>query len=170
MKRLLPALAVLSLTAASLAACASAPTVYQAATPSNPIGYSEYRIEPGRYRITFQGGASATPQQVTDLALLRAADLAIADGYDWFQVADRFVRPTSSGSSGPRVSFGVGGASFGSHSSVGMGVGTGFDLGGGSSYGSPAATIEVLMGKGPKPERVDAYDARALRQSLGHPA
>lgn len=170
MKHLLPALAALSLTAASLAGCASAPTVYQAATPANPIGYSEYRIEPGRYRITFQGGASAAPQQVMDLALRRAADLAIAEGYDWFQVSDRSVRPTSSSSGGPRMSFGVGGASFGGHSSVGMGVGTGFDLGGGNSYGSPAASIEVLMGKGRKPDSVDAYDAHALQQTLGHPA
>ena len=168
MKRLLPALAVLSLTAASLAACATAPTVYQAATPSNPIGYSEFRIENDRYRITFQGGSSAAPQQVMDFALMRAADLAIANGFDWFQVADRSVHPTSSGSNS-RVSFGVGGASFGSRSSVGVGVGTGFDLGG-SSYGSPVATIEVVMGKGRKPESVDAYDAHALRQSMSHPA
>jgi len=169
MKRLLPLLAVLSLTAASLSACATAPTVYQAATASNPIGYSEYRIEPGRYRITFQGGSNAAPEQVMDFALMRAADLAIAEGYDWFQVSDRSVRPTSSSSS-PRVSFGVGGGSFGSHSAVGMGVGTDFDVGGGSSYGSPLATIEVFMGKGRKPDSVDAYDAHALRQTLGHPA
>ncbi|HKR90287.1 MAG TPA: hypothetical protein VJS38_19125 [Phenylobacterium sp.] len=168
MKRLLPALAALSLTAASLAGCASTPTVYQAATPSNPVGYSEYRIETDRYRITFQGGSSAAPQQVMDFALLRAADLAIANGYDWFQVSDRSVQPTSSNSSS-RVSFGVGGASFGSHSSVGMGVGTGFDLGGGG-YGAPLATIEVVMGKGRKPDSVDAYDAHALRQTMGRPA
>ena len=167
MKRLIvPALTVLAL---SLAACATAPTVYQPATSANPIGYSEYRIEPGRYRITFQGGASAPPQQVMDFAIMRAADLAIADGYDWFRVSDRFQRPTGGGSSGPRFSVGVGGASFGRHSAVGMGVGTGFDLGGGGDYGASAATIEVFMGKGPKPASVDVYDARAVRSTLGRP-
>src|SRR5215216_4289660 len=112
MKRLL----LSALVALSLSACATAPTVYQPATGPNAVGFSEYRIEPGRYRITFQGGPGAPPQYVTDLALLRAADLAIADGYDWFRVSDRFLqgRPDN----GPHVSLGVGGASFGRHSAV----------------------------------------------------
>lgn len=159
MKRLiLPLLASLS-----LAACATAPTVYQPATGPKSVGYSEYRIEPGRYRITFQGGPGAPPQYVTDLALLRAADLAIADGYDWFRVADRFLqgRPDN----GPRVSLGLGSASFGRHTAVGVGVGAGsFSLGGGPSV---ASTIEVVMGKGERPRGGDVYDARALRENLG---
>ena len=159
MKRLLlPLLASLALTA-----CASTPTLYQPATGPRTMGYSDYRIEPGRYRITFQGAPGAAPQQVTDYALLRAADLAIADGYDWFRVADRFVedRPDRS----PRVSLGVGGASFGRHTGVGLGVGVGsYSLGGGPTV---ASTIEVIMGKGERPRGVDVYDARALRQNLG---
>ena len=167
MKRLiLPALTALSL---SLAACATAPTVYQPASAANAIGYSEYRIEPGRYRVTFQGGLGAPPEQVMDFAIMRAADLAIAEGYDWFRVSDRFMRDTGGGSSGPTISLGIGGASFGRHSSVGGGVGTGFDLGGGNS-GASAATIEVFMGKGPKPVGVDVYDAHAVRSTLGRPA
>ena len=158
MKRLiLPLLASLS-----LAACATAPTVYQPAAGPKAVGYSEYRIEPGRYRITFQGGPGAPAQYVMDLALLRAADLAIADGYDWFRVADRFVqgRPDN----GPRLSLGVGGASFGRHSAVGVGVSNGISLGGGPSV---ASTIEVVMGKGERPRGGDVYDARALRENLG---
>lgn len=166
MKRLiLPALTALSL---SLAACATAPTVYQPASAANAIGYSEYRIEPGRYRVTFQGGSGAPPEQVMDFAIMRAADLALTEGYDWFRVSDRFMRATGGGSSGPTISLGIGGASFGRHSSVGGGVGTGFDLGGGNS-GASAATIEVFMGKGPKPVGVDVYDAHAVRRTLGRP-
>lgn len=155
--------------ALSLAACATTPTVYQPAASPSGVGYSEYRIEPGRYRITFQGGAGAPPEQVMDLAILRAADLTLADGYDWFRVSDRFVRATQ-GSSGPRISLGVGGADFGRHSSVGVGVGTGFNLGGGGYGGTAAATIEVFMGRGPKPAEVDVYDARAVRETLRRPA
>ena len=166
MKRLvLPALAALS-----LAACATAPTVYQPAMGPNAIGYSEYRIEPGRYRVTFQGGSGAPAQQVMDYAIMRAADLALAEGYDWFRVSDRYLQSTG-GSHGPRISLGVGGADFGHHSAVGVGVGTGFDLGGGyGGYGAAAATIEVFMGHGPKPPGVDVYDARAVRHTLGRPA
>lgn len=165
MKRLLPALAVLSLTAASLAGCTT-PTVYQQAASPDAVGYSEYRIEPGRYRIMFRGGTDASPELVMDYALIRAADLALAEGYDWFQVSDRYVRGVGAGY-GSSISFGVGGASYGHHSATGVGVGTGFDLGGG---GALAATIEVVMGHGKRPEGLDAYDAREVRRTLGRPA
>jgi hypothetical protein len=152
-----------SLAALSLAACATAPTVYQPAAARDAVGFSEYRIEPGRYRITFRGGPGAPAVQVVDYALLRAAELAIQDGYDWFRVADRFMegRPDR----GPRMSFGVGGASFGSRSGVGVGVGTsGMSLGGGPSV---STTIEVVMGRGERPRGADVYDARAVREHIG---
>jgi hypothetical protein len=157
MKRLLIAAFALS-----LAACQTAPTLYQPAAGPQAVGYSEYRIEPGRYRVTFRGGPGAPAQQVEDYALVRAADLAIADGYDWFRVADRFMegRPDN----GPRLSIGVGGASFGRHSAVGLGVSNGFSLGGGPSL---SATLEVVMGRGERPRGGDVYDARALRKTLG---
>ena len=160
-------LALSALAALSLAACAT-PTVYQPAAGPNAVGYSEYRIEPGRYRVTFRGGDNASPEQVMDLALLRAADLALADGYDWFRVSDRFVSVADGGRGGPRISLGVGGANFGRHSAVGVGVGTGFNLGGGGYGGGVAvATLEVLMGRGAKPPGLDVYDAHAVRGSLG---
>jgi hypothetical protein len=158
-----------SLAALSLAACATAPTLYQPAAGPAAIGYSEYRIEPGRYRVTFQGGEGAPPAQVMNYAMIRAADLTLAQGYDWFRIVDRFMRPTSPGAPGPRVSFGVGGMDFGRHSALGMGVGTGFNLGQGS-YGATEAVIEVFMGKGPRPPGADVYDARAVRSTLGRPA
>jgi hypothetical protein len=154
------------LAALSVAACATAPTVYQPAAGPNAIGYSEYRIEPGRFRVTFQGGVGAPPEQVMDYAIVRAAELTIAEGFDWFRVSDRFLRDTGGGAAPPRISLGIGGMDFGRHSSVGVGVGTGFDLGG-PTYGASAATIEVFMGRGPKPAGADVYDARAVRRALG---
>lgn len=158
MRRLILGLAA----AVALSGCATAPTLYQPSASRDGVGYSEFRIEPGRYRITFQGGPGAPPQQVNDYALLRAADLAIANGYDWFRVSDRFTE--GRGGSGPRLSVGVGGASFGRRSAVGVGVNQGFDLGGGPAI---AATIEVVMGKGERPRGADVYDARALRENIG---
>jgi hypothetical protein len=160
MKRLLvPVLAALS-----LAACGT-PTVFQPATGPNAVGYSEYRIEPGRYRVIFRGGTDASPQQVMDLALIRAADLTLAQGFDWFRVSDRYVQGVGRSSS-TSVGFGVGGTSFGSRSATSVGVGTGFNLGGGQQL---EATIEVLMGRGPRPPGADVYDARAVRSTLGQP-
>ncbi len=158
-------LALFVLAALSLAGCAT-PTVYQPATGPSAVGYSEYLIEPGRYRVIFRGGGGAPPEQVMDLALLRAADLALAQGYDWFRVSDRYVQAVGGGY-GPDIGVGVGGMSFGHHSGVGGGVSTGFNLGGGPAL---AATIEVTMGRGPMPPGLDVYDAHAVRNTLGRPA
>lgn len=147
----------------ALSACATAPTVYAPASGPQSVGYSEFRIEPGRYRITFRGGPGAPVEQVSDYALLRAADLAIAEGYDWFRVADRYTRQTGQGS-GPRVSLGAGGGPGPYRSGVGVGLGTSFDLGGGPAL---IQTLEVLMGRGAKPADRDVYDAREVRGSIG---
>jgi hypothetical protein len=158
MKRLiLPALAALA-----LSACATEPTHFQPSNGPQAVGFSEMRIEPGRYRVTFQGGPGAPPAQVQDYALLRAANLALADGYDWFRITDRSMRQT--GYSGSSLSVGVGGMSFGRHSAVGGGVSTGVPLSGGVSL---VTTIEVMMGKGPKPADGDVYDARGVQKAIG---
>lgn len=146
---------------AGLVACASAPTTFQAAANAKAVGYSDYRIEPGRYRVTFQGGSGAPSEQVTDFALLRAADVVLADGYDWFRVVDRRIEERAD--SGPRLGLGVGGANFGRHTGVGVNLGTSVPLGGGPRL---TATIEVVGGRGAKPSDTDAYDARSLKSSL----
>jgi hypothetical protein len=100
---------------------------------------------------------------VSDYALLRAADLALAEGYDWFRVSERYVRPAEDGSSSS-VSIGVGGASFGRRSGVGLGLGTSFPLSGGPVL---MATLEVVMGHGDKPADPGAFDARGVRRAVG---
>lgn len=158
----MPRVLLAAAAALSLAACASAPTHYQPAAGPSAIGYSELRLEPGRYRVTFQGGPGAPPAQVQDYALLRAADLALAEGYDWFRVTDRSLQQTGYG--GSSFSFGIGGATFGSHSAAGVGVSSGVPISGGASL---AASLEVLMGRGPAPSGPDVYDARGVRASIG---
>lgn len=147
--------------ALSLAACATAPTRFQPAAGPGAVGYSEFRIEPGRYRITFQGGPGAPPAQVQDYALLRAADLALAEGYDWFQVTGRTLEQTGYG--GSSLSFGVGGATFGSHTATGVGISSGMPISGGPAL---AASLEVLMGRGARPPGGEVYDARAVHTSI----
>ena len=59
----------LVLAAALLGGCAASPTLYAARANERGAGYSEFRLEPGRYRVTFQGGPGAPVQQVSDYAL-----------------------------------------------------------------------------------------------------
>lgn len=152
MRPMFCALAALTL-AGSLAACAT-PTTYGPVAKGG-VGFSEYRIETGRYRVTFQGGPGAPPEQVSDFALRRAAEVVARDGYDWFRVVDRMGERT--GARGGGTSIGIGGGTGGYRSGIGVGVGTSFDLSGGPSY---RQTLELLAGKGPKPE--GAYDARQI--------
>jgi hypothetical protein len=159
MRRLLVSLGL----AAALSACATAPTVYRPATSASSVGFSEMRIEPGRYRVTFRGGPGAPVAQVADYALLRAADLTLADGYDWFRVVDRYA--TQSGyDSGPRVSVGAGGGNGSYGSSFGLGVGTSFNLGGGPSM---IQSLEILMGHGSPPVGGEVYNAAEVRRAIG---
>lgn len=156
MKKFLICAAGLSL----LAACAT-PTTYMAAPGPRAVGFSDYRIEAGRYRVTFRGGPGAPPEQVANYALLRAAEVSLRDGYDWFRIVDRFDE-RSDGGGGPRVSLGTGGANFGRRSAVGVGIGTSFDLSGGPAF---SRTLEVQAGKGTKP--ADGYDARDIVRVIG---
>jgi hypothetical protein len=156
MKRVL----LISLAALSLTACATAPTVYGPALGPRAVGFSEYRIQDNRYRVIFQGGGGAPRAQVDDYALLRAAEVTTRDGYDWFRVIAREGEVTPG--SGPQISIGGGSMDFGRRSSVGIGVGTAFDLSGGPRL---TVTLEVMLGKGARPQ--DAYDARDVIQSIG---
>ena len=152
-------IALISLAALTLAACAT-PTIYGPVTKPGAVGFSEYRIQNNRYRVTFQGGSGAPRAQVEDYALLRAAEIAVRDGYDWFRVVGRYGE--ASAGRGPQLSIGGGSMDYGRRSSVGVGVGTSFDLSGGPRQ---SATLEVMLGKGQRPD--EAYDARDVIRTVG---
>ncbi len=160
----------LSLIAAAgltLSACASLAPYGPQMGPGGQ-GYAEQRIESNRFRVTYNGVGAPGP--VMDMALLRAAELTTSQGYDWFEVTQRWTdgRPDSAGGVRPSVSIGAGSGRYsgrrGSFSTSGVGVGVGFDLSGPSPT---STTLEVVMGNGPRPDRPNAYDARGVRDSLG---
>ena len=126
-------------------------------------------ISPLVIGLTVVAMGTSAPELAVSLraALVGQADLTLGEGYDWFRVSDRSMN-FRSGGGGPRFSIGVGGGNWGHSSGVGMGVGTEFG-GGGYNSGAPIASVEVFMGRGPKPPGVDVYDARAIRSTLGGP-
>ncbi|MDX1294114.1 MAG: hypothetical protein R3265_14970 [Hyphomonas sp.] len=151
---------VLLLAASLLAACASN-AAYGPATKSGAKGYASQQIETGRYQVSY---TDSDPSRARDRALLRAAELTLQEGSDWFEITSSFTDRSEEGRSGGS-SVSIGGAS-GSRgrSSVGVGVGIGIPIGG--SSGAVTEVIEIVTGKGEKPDRPTVYDARSVDINL----
>lgn len=148
--------------ALALVACATAVGTPYAPADSNGYGYSETKIEANRYRVVFAGDGATAPETVEDYAMLRAAELAVANGYDWFRVVGRSVDASEKG--GVDIGAGFGTGSYGRRSGVSVGVGGDLGTVGGRVFYT--ARLEVLMGKGEKPDGPDIYDARSLIETI----
>ncbi len=74
----------------ALAACATPSTPYQARGEGR-YGYSEQQIEANRARVSFRGNTFTHRDQVETYLLYRAAELTIAQGFDFFVAAHREV-------------------------------------------------------------------------------
>lgn len=80
---------ILALAVGVLAACATA-TPYQPGAPgAGGYGFHEERIENNRVRLTFRGNSLTDRQTVENYLLYRAAELTLAEGKDYFVVANR---------------------------------------------------------------------------------
>jgi len=143
-----------------LYSCASK-VVYGPAKNSDSKGYYETAIESNRYRVSFRGGSQETAY---DYALLRAAELTLASGAEWFQVTNVFSDGNYEGKSRSNVSVGGSVGSYGGHTASGIGLGIGFPLGG--STPDTLQTIEIVTGKGPMPEGSKVYDAKSISESI----
>ncbi len=154
MKRLFCGLAL----ALTVGACAT-PAAYA------PPPFAEIPIEEGRYRITFQGRGD--PAWANDQVLLRASELALQGGYEWFVIDGRHTDVAQPSGSGPHVSIGGSSFSFGRRSGSSVGLGVGFDLSQLAGGGRPRviSSAEVRFGRGPRPE--GAYDARDVARTIG---
>ncbi|HEY1073183.1 CC0125/CC1285 family lipoprotein [Brevundimonas sp.] len=160
MKRL--TFGLIAAAALALSACASlAP--YGPQQSARGQGFSEQRIESNRFRVTYNGVGAPGP--VADRALFRAAQLTVDQGYDWFEVTQRWIdgRPDSAGGVRPSVSIGAGSSRYGGYRASGVGVGLGFDL---SGPQPTSTTLEIVMGRGAKPDRPEAYDARGVQDAI----
>lgn len=77
------------LAAALASGCATSGVDYQAADRAGETGYTETRLGDDKYRVTYTDKGDPTPDRVKDFALLRAAELTLLDGNDWFRVLSR---------------------------------------------------------------------------------
>jgi hypothetical protein len=81
MKRFILAAAFLG-----LAACASSGG---APSPVADSGYKEEMISANRYSVSYTAAKAATPAEIADRTLGRAAQLTLDKGNDWFEIASR---------------------------------------------------------------------------------
>jgi hypothetical protein len=145
-----------------IAACASAPTPYRAATDG--LGYRDQQIETNRYRVSFAGNSATPLNTVQDYALYRAAELTVANGYDYFEVASRSTDSGGGAVGGPSIGLGVGGGTGGSG---GVGIGVSSILGGGGYPQGYTVSMDIVMFHGEKPpSNQSAYDAHQVLQRL----
>ncbi len=157
------AVAMVGASVLALGACASLAPYGPQGGPGGQ-GYAETAIETNRYRVTYNGVGDPAP--VADYALLRAAELTLERGFDWFEVTQRWTdgRLDPRGGVRPTVSIGAGSSRYGGYSSSGVGVGVGLNL---TGPGATSTTLEIVMGQGAKPDRPSAYDAREVTRALG---
>jgi hypothetical protein len=148
----------------ALAACASTPTYAPAASYGAP-GYAETRVESNRYFVSYRSSGPAPQTLLYDYALLRAADVTLENGREWFWVDRRTFDAEERRSSGPTIGIGVGTGGWrgnsGTFGSVGVNVPLGQPRG-----NARAATLEIRFGEGEKPDDANAYDARAISTNI----
>jgi hypothetical protein len=156
--------AVVALLGAALAACESA-------TPYQPLqtgvqasgGYAETRLEDNRWQVSFKGNAETARGVVETYLLYRAAELTLAQGYDWFEAAQRH---TDTHTSGYATDYGPGGwgwRRWGSWGGVFWDNDVGFD-----TEQQYDASVEIVLNHGAKPAGdAHAFDARQVLANLG---
>lgn len=165
-------IALLAVSVLGLAACASTPD-YVPADDADDFGHYSTRLDENRYRIVYNGGRSSGLNTTRDYALMRAAELTLADGYDWFEVVDRETvtfrdRAPETGVSVERAyyverSCGL----LGCRQSVRPWTTTRIDMDADRSRTRHSHMLEIVMGKGKIPENGgNYYDAGTVATSL----
>jgi hypothetical protein len=164
--------AVIAATGLALLAGCATPTPYQPAlnhaTGSYNPGYSETRLEDGRYRLSFAGNDLTKRETVENYLLYRAAELTLTDGYDWFEIVSRGtdekkrVITSYDDPFAGSLYWRFYGRNRWSVWSMGM---DDFDRNS-TEYTRYEASAEVLMHKGAKPDDKNAYDAKSVKANL----
>lgn len=154
-----------------MTACSSQPD-YRAVDGSG-YGYDTTQLTDTQYRVTFKAKGSDADKAM-DYALLRAAEVTLQDGYDWFVVThretlidDQRVEPTSTlGYSNSRdVVTRCGLISCETTSYPRSSFSAGVHIGGDRSQ-DIKSIIEIKLGKGVRPDTNASFDALEVRQHL----
>ncbi len=182
---------VLTVSTAILAACATTTPYQPASTPGGYDGYSQTMLQNDMARISFGGNSLTSRDTVENYLLYRAAEIAIERGFDHFMLVERDTEEKTRVRVSPRYGAydpyfdyafyrpGFGWGPYYRYSYFNqpyyrrgwgfMGYGNDpfyndFDVRESTKY---RASAEVRFGKGPKPERDNAFDAQQVLDNLG---
>lgn len=151
-----------------LAGCASSGG-YERASGAGDYGYTDTKLEDDRYRIEYRlRGKDIGRAQ--DYALLRASELAMAEGSSWFSIVDRDTGVDEGDDprlaeirAERRITRDCGLLGCRTTSSPGYGVETSI---GRIDRDATVVVVEILLGDGEKPANADAYDAAQLAGNI----
>ncbi|MBY0448960.1 MAG: hypothetical protein K2P95_09740 [Hyphomonadaceae bacterium] len=153
---------------AAMAGACTTTTPYQAAGKTG-LGYTDQRLEAGKYRVTFQGNSITDRALAENAVLYRAAELTLANGDDHFILVTSTVDTRSTFNTTGFVGGGFGPGFF-----YGGGFGGGFGGLGGFNNSTTQERLKYTVGavvtthKGPKPaDNAMAFDARSVIESIG---
>ncbi len=139
-----------------LAGCASAP-VYRAASSPNDYGYRDTALTSSRFRVRFAGGYGVARETVENLALLRAAQVALAHGSQRFRVVSSDTDSITDYDQ-PRVSVGYG---------RGWGYwGSGVGISHSYAYARYETVLEIQIGADLPAKGEHIYNAKEVEQHL----
>jgi len=146
--------------ALALTACATGPSAYGPASGSNSLGFQNTQIEKDRFRIAYTGRTEA---EARDFVLLRAAEIALNEGYTHFKVlgGNTSGNGGSSGIGSGRGGFGR----RGSRTNVNLGIGI-HDVARALEGSKVTESIEVILKRSGAEEDISVYDARSVTESI----
>ncbi|WP_241967845.1 CC0125/CC1285 family lipoprotein [Pseudidiomarina homiensis] len=162
----------IALVSVVLAACSSQPD-YRAAEGSSGYGYDATQLTDTQYRVTFKARGSDADKAM-DYALLRAAEVTLQNGYDWFVVTHREtlidnerVEPSSTlrYADSRDVVTRCGLVSCTTTSYPRSTFSAGVHIGGDRSQ-DIKSILEIKLGKGVRPDTDASFDALEVRQHL----
>lgn len=179
------ALAAVLMGGIAVASCAT-PTPYQPAVGigQNRTGYWDEQVENNRFRVSFAGNSLTTRDTVERYLLYRAAELTLQHGFDHFVLVtrDTETRTETYATPGfPSSRWGGGGfgywrpywrwyrprygwRSWDPFFDDPFGYDRDFDV---QTINRYEAMAEIVVGKGPKPDNVRAFNAQEVVNRIG---
>ncbi|HLQ85619.1 MAG TPA: hypothetical protein VK110_05655 [Salinisphaeraceae bacterium] len=151
------AVLIMIVLASLLAACSSLP-VYRPAATANDYGYRDTELTATRFRVRFAGGYGVARETVENLALYRAAEVALLHGAQRFQVIGHDTDSLTS-YSGPVTSIGYG---YGYPYWWGTSIGISHTI----PHTRYQTVLEIEIGAGVPATGDRVYDAREIKKHL----